>query len=701
MKTMFRCLIAATALLSLVQPATAQTGTSITYQGTVKLNGSPATGLYDFSFAVFNAAAGGLQAGGTFTTNAVAVTNGYFAATLDFGSIYSGNPLWLEISVRTNGAGGYATLAPRQPLTPTPYSLYAPSAGTATSASTATTASGVANNAVTAAGIAAGSVVKSLNALKDDVSLLAGANVTVTPGGQTLTLASPADWHLGGNTGIVAGAQFLGTLDGQPFELRVNNQRALLMDTNGNLAAGFGSTIQTALGTWGTTIGGGYLNGIQPGAALGTIAGGQQNVIQSGAWTCTIGGGGVHTVQTNASFATIPGGYFNAVGGSYSFAAGNHAKATNSGTFVWSDAQTADFGSTGSNQFLIRAQGGVGINTNNPNGAALNVNGTALASAVGIGTAPGDSTLNVLGQVRLNDANLVLRPGTDLNHGVGYRSFVDGPFVYGYNGGALGVAGPDMIALSWNYVGNVSVSNNLTVGSQFGANSIVVDDNGTNAGSLSPGLTFGVSSGEGISSKRTAGGNLYGLDFYTAFAPRMSVDNSGRVGIGTTTPDATLTVNGSADKPGGGSWSTFSDVRLKKNIQPLTGVLDKLLELHGVSFEYKEPEKIHELPGERIGMVAQEVERVFPDWVETGAAGYKRLTYRGFEALTVEALRELRDEKDAQLRAKDAEIQDLKARLEKLEQLIRTADEGPEWARPIATSPARPIDFPSGCGSLR
>jgi hypothetical protein len=123
------------------------------------------------------------------------------------------------------------------------------------------------------------------------------------------------------------------------------------------------------------------------------------------------------------------------------------------------------------------------------------------------------------------------------------------------------------------------------------------------------------------------------------------------VGIGTTSPDARLTVNGSASKPGGGSWSTFSDARLKHDITPLEGSLDRLLALRGVSFIYDDPAAINELPGKRIGMVAQDVERVFPDWVQAGPSGYKSLTFRGFEALTVEALRELRAENEVLRRA--------------------------------------------------
>lgn len=140
-----------------------------------------------------------------------------------------------------------------------------------------------------------------------------------------------------------------------------------------------------------------------------------------------------------------------------------------------------------------------------------------------------------------------------------------------------------------------------------------------------------------------------------------------------------LSCNGGAAKPGGGSWSNFSDARLKQNVEPLSGSLDRLLALRGVTFEYIDPKSINELEGRRIGMIAQEVEQIFPDWVEDLSNGYKSLTFRGFEALTVEALRDFRAEKDAQIDAlraeKDAELADLRARLDALETTLASGDE--------------------------
>jgi hypothetical protein len=104
----------------------------------------------------------------------------------------------------------------------------------------------------------------------------------------------------------------------------------------------------------------------------------------------------------------------------------------------------------------------------------------------------------------------------------------------------------------------------------------------------------------------------------------------------------------------GGNWFSYSDFRLKRNIQPLGGALEKLLRLRSVTFEFKDARRYG--AGVRTGFIAQEVEEVFPDWVVTESDGIKALGAKGFESLTVQALRELRAEKDAQLQQRDATI---------------------------------------------
>jgi hypothetical protein len=82
---------------------------------------------------------------------------------------------------------------------------------------------------------------------------------------------------------------------------------------------------------------------------------------------------------------------------------------------------------------------------------------------VGVGTSsPTDAKLDVEGAVHVNDYDIYLRGGSDRAHGVGYRSTiraksVDGPFLYGFNGGALGIGAPDDIILAWDWQGTVTI----------------------------------------------------------------------------------------------------------------------------------------------------------------------------------------------------------------------------------------------------
>lgn len=111
--------------------SSAPLGTAFTYQGRLTDGNAPATGSFDLTFALFDDFSGGNVVGAPFTNAATVVSNGLFVTTLDFGGgIFTGEARWLEISVRTNGGGLFFTLAPRQPLTPAPYALFALNAAT-------------------------------------------------------------------------------------------------------------------------------------------------------------------------------------------------------------------------------------------------------------------------------------------------------------------------------------------------------------------------------------------------------------------------------------------------------------------------------------------------------------------------------------------------------------------------------------------
>ncbi len=108
-----------------VEPLFAQ-GTAFTYQGRLNAGGTPASGNYDLTFSLFNTNATGTPLVGPVTNSAVSISNGLFTVMIDFGSsVWNGQSNWLEIGVRTNGASGFTTLAPRQQVTPTPYAITA------------------------------------------------------------------------------------------------------------------------------------------------------------------------------------------------------------------------------------------------------------------------------------------------------------------------------------------------------------------------------------------------------------------------------------------------------------------------------------------------------------------------------------------------------------------------------------------------
>jgi hypothetical protein len=80
---------------------------------------------------------------------------------------------------------------------------------------------------------------------------------------------------------------------------------------------------------------------------------------------------------------------------------------------------------------------------------------------------------------------------------------------------------------------NTYTGSNTFVPSIYEDTDVNIDVKNANAGNISPGLRLGNASGEGMASKRTAGGNQYGVDIYTGYSPRLSVNAAGQVAIGT------------------------------------------------------------------------------------------------------------------------------------------------------------------------
>lgn len=217
--------------------------TAFTYQGSLKTSGSPANGNYDLQFLLFDAASAGTQLGPTVSANGVAVADGTFSVSLDFGNQFPGANRFLEIRVQPPGGGGFTTLAPRQMLMSTPYSIKTLNAenanqlggiasgqylqtngsgsgltdlnaGSVTSGTLSNARLGqiptanIADSAVTAPKIAAGQVVKGVTVgattLTDGVTLAAGTNITLTPTGNSVTIASTSGGVGGsGTTGTV------------------------------------------------------------------------------------------------------------------------------------------------------------------------------------------------------------------------------------------------------------------------------------------------------------------------------------------------------------------------------------------------------------------------------------------------------------------------------------------------------------------
>ena len=100
-----------------------------------------------------------------------------------------------------------------------------------------------------------------------------------------------------------------------------------------------------------------------------------------------------------------------------------------------------------------------------------------------------------------------------------------------------------------------------------------------------------------------------------------------------------------------------SDIRFKENITPIKNALDKISKISGNTYDWKEENKIeHGYEGNDVGVIAQEIEAVLPQLVQTRESGYKAVKYDKLVALLIEGIKE-----------QQKQIEDLSNKINKLE----------------------------------
>ncbi len=537
-------------LCEFVCPLTVET--AFTYQGQLRSGGLPVNGSVDLEFALFTFAEDGDLIGTPIRLQNVSVTNGLFSVSLNFGvNAFDGRPRSLEVRVRSphdpGDTGPFTALTPRQSILPAPYALALPGLRTEAVDGPPNVIGGSHHNMVTP-----------------------GAHGAFIGGGGAVEVHRN---QVTGDFGVVTGGR-LNTAEGFGFVGGGQN----------NFAKSFGAVVGGDLNSAGgsfAAVGGGQAN--SAGGSNATVAGGDNN---SASATRAAVGGGFFNAASGAD-SMIPGGNRNAAGGSFSFAAGRKAKVRTAaqvgggdtdgdqGTFVWADSTDADFQSTGPNQFLLRAGGGVGIGTNAPeaplhvfSGSAGSV--TALTGSTAVLESAGSGNyLSLLGPAGSERALIFGEPGRNVAGGIVFDSspVADGlQFLTNGNvsrmsldaSGRLGIGTTaPAVALDISSVGAAArisgtgntggvlqlVQPNAGLATDIGRVSFSSGAFGANPSTRAE-ITYAKDTNESL---RFTFSTVSGL---TSTVERMRILQNGRVGIGTSAPDTLLSVNGTANFTG-------------------------------------------------------------------------------------------------------------------------------------------------------
>ncbi|MGB0881739.1 MAG: tail fiber domain-containing protein [Vicingaceae bacterium] len=277
---------------------------------------------------------------------------------------------------------------------------------------------------------------------------------------------------------------------------------------------------------------------------------------------------------------------------------------------------------TGTNIFPSTLTNNVGVGISAPSSKFHVYNNANVESTLESNTGLADFNIDAA----VNRADIVFKRSGATEGSMGYNLANDYLFLndgteslISKNGRiGIGTTNPGMIAGSTNYltiastgayasgsVASIELKGNTNSSNDAAAKIDFLNGLGINNTARIENITSATSTAEGQ------------LLFYTksaALTERMRINEDGDVGIGTAWPTAMLSVNGQANKPGGGAWTVFSDARSKENVNNYTKGLEELLKLRPVSFNYKK--EFNWGTKTYVGLIAQEVEKVVPTMVQ-------------------------------------------------------------------------------------
>ena len=678
-------------------------GTAFTYQGRLIDSSTAADGEYDFEFELYDAPFAGGQLGSTIDVNDLDVIDGYFTVELDFGSdVFDGNAVWLEIGVRPgelNDPNVYTTLSPRQELTPTPYALYAETAGYAQSAGGipgGISGSGTANYIAKFTGSdtlgdsaiyeEAGNV--GIGTASPGARLEVNGQVKVTGGSpaagkvltsdagglatwQTPSIGGDSDWLISGSDmySIPSGNVGIGT-----------TTPAAKLDVSGDISAS--SVYKIGGNTVLSVAGGNTLVGI----AAGAVNTGNCNTFsgyQAG-YSNTTGYG--NTFSGNQAGYNNTEGYANTFSGYWT---GFNNTTGHGNTF--SGLQAGYSNTTGIYNTFSGHQAGVGNTTGHDN--------TFSGYMAGYSNTTGN--YNTFSGYQAGRSNTTGHDNTFSGYMAGYSNTTGNYNTF--SGDRAGYS--NMEGGANTFTGHMAGYNNTTgcCNTFSGLHAGLSNTEGT--GNTFSGHQAGLSNTEGTGNtfsgasagyyNTTGTGNVFigsNAGYYETGSTKLYIDNSGtstplihgdfstdRVGINRVSTANTLEVGGNASKTTAGGWLANSDARIKTDIQTVTGALDTLDKVRLVSFKYTDDYRNQHRSIEDqtyLNVVAQEFAEVFPDYVKS--SGEK--LHNGEEILQVDsypltiysaaAVQELH----TIVKAKDAEIAALKKHNDQMEARLATME---------------------------